>query len=661
MGMPAPHVLVVDDDANVRRAIRSVLCPARQDNPKLDGLIESVLGVAAPSAARAATDATAPPPARVEEFGAGSAAAEWLRRAPPAERPEIAFVDMRMPHDWDGLRTVQELWTISPELQVVLCTAYTDYTWEELIQHLGAHDGLLILKKPFDPIEIQQLTLALSRKHRLARAEAAQRAELERLSGERKLLLESAHDFVYRVRADGHMDLVTPAFERLTGLPASAWDIQYQRGVELGQLPPTPGAAVLVEVQIAGEHARKLEIVEQHTVTSEGEEVRIGVGRDVTERLALEQQLRLLHRLESLGRLAGGVAHDFNNLLTVIGGEAELLELEHPSLDLSNVRSAVAQAADLTRQLLLFTRERSTPPAAATDASAAVNAAARMCRRVIPERIRVEARVAPEPALVACSGTELGRCIMNLVLNAADAIEGSGDVELTTELLSGPAASGPHEVLIRVRDTGSGMPPEVLARVFDPFFTTKDPGRGTGLGLAVVRSVIDAAGGSVQVRSAPGQGTEVELRLPRVGHPVAEPTQAAAARAAGRGERILVVEDDEGVLHLTQRVLTSAGYEVCACASAQAALALSQDQLREMRLVVSDIVMPAMSGPALVDLLRARVPGLRALFVSGHTPGELAPYPIEGPDARLIRKPWTAEALLRELARALGNDAAREK
>ena len=387
-----------------------------------------------------------------------------------------------------------------------------------------------------------------------------------------------------------------------------------------------------------------------------------GFISDVTERRLLQEQLLQAGRLEAVGRLAGGVAHDFNNLLTAIAGHARFildgLAPESPlAEDAQSILKVVNRAAELTRQLLAFSRRQVLSPQV-LDLNELLSGWQKMLRRLLGEDIRLELELAQGLWPVCADPTQVEQVILNLAVNARDAMPRGGTLHIKTrnEQLAGSlaasvgAAPGDY-VLLCVRDTGVGMTEEVRRRIFEPFFTTKDLNKGTGLGLATVYGIVKQHGGAIHVESEPGEGAAFYVYLPRhLGQ--AEPAREAQelpARARGQGT-VLVVEDDAAVRRVTARILEGAGYRVLVAASAQEALELAAAE-RELKVVVSDIVMPGTDGLALLSKLRSLHPGLPAVFVTGYSEQLLAERGLDATaGGAVLSKPFSAAALLNAVA-----------
>lgn len=402
----------------------------------------------------------------------------------------------------------------------------------------------------------------------------------------------------------------------------------------------------------------------------------VAFDRDISERRRAEEeqerlrsQLVQAQKMESVGRLAGGVAHDFNNMLGVILGHAELaLQQVDPSQELAaslrEIRKAAERSADLTRQLLAFARKQTVAPRV-IDLNEAVGAMLSMLRRLIGEDIALVWVPCPGPCLVNIDPSQIDQVLANLCVNARDAIGGTGQVTIETATMApgeaysseiGSFAPGEY-VLLSVTDNGCGIDAEARSHLFEPFFTTKGVGEGTGLGLATVYGIVRQNEGFINVDSEPGQGTTFRIYLPR--HPGEVGSSAdedAAGPASGGPETILLVEDEPTVLELVKTMLEGRGYTVLAAGTPSEGLRLAQEHTGDIELLITDVIMPEMNGLELAQRLRAIHPGLRWLFMSGYPAGTIAHHGVLNPDVCFIEKPFRADALAAKVREALGRD-----
>jgi signal transduction histidine kinase len=389
------------------------------------------------------------------------------------------------------------------------------------------------------------------------------------------------------------------------------------------------------------------------------------VLRDVTDRKQLEAQLRQSQKMEAIGRLAGGVAHDFNNLLSVIAGYAELILRALPADSPQRVRGeeilkASTRAAALTRQLLAFSRQQVLQPKI-FDLNAVVSEMEAMLERLLGVDVILDTRLDPSLGHVRADPGQIEQVVMNLVVNARDAMPDGGRIALSTSNTDMDEAyvrdhlgsrPGPY-VLLQVSDTGHGMDPETQAHIFEPFFTTKEKGKGTGLGLATAYGVVKQSGGYIWVNSRPGGGTTFYVFLPRV-DPLEETERAPIAEIPPgfAGETILLVEDQEAVRHLMREVLEMSGYIVLEAASGREALRVSAEHKAPIRLMVTDVVMPGMTGTDLGRQLRAQRPEMKVLYVSGYADDALHDEVLDE-GAMFLQKPVKGAELERVVRKLL--------
>jgi signal transduction histidine kinase/DNA-binding LacI/PurR family transcriptional regulator len=369
----------------------------------------------------------------------------------------------------------------------------------------------------------------------------------------------------------------------------------------------------------------------------------IARARAEETRTNLESQLRLAQKMEALGRLAGGIAHDFNNLLLVINGYSDLVLAELPPdnplrNDVDQIRHAGEQAATLTSQLLAFGRKQILEPRVLGLNDVVVEVET-MLRRLIGEDVELVTRLDPSLPQIRADRGQIEQVIVNLAVNARDAMPGGGRLTIAT-------ANEEPSVLLTVSDTGLGMDPETQARVFEPFFTTKDQGGGTGLGLATVFGIVEQSGGHIDVESRPNEGTTFRVSLPRAAPPSPEGDSGRRAVPAESGsETILLVEDEPSVRGALRRFLEQHGYDVLDAPGSSEALSLFEEHADSIDLVVTDVVMPETSGPELMDRLTSIRPGLPVLYVSGYTGGVIGRQGLSDETVALLEKPFTAEAL----------------
>jgi PAS domain S-box-containing protein len=402
----------------------------------------------------------------------------------------------------------------------------------------------------------------------------------------------------------------------------------------------------VIEVEIAS-----------HELCFEGKPARLVLANDVTEKKELESQLRQSQKLEGVGQLAGGIAHDFNNLLTVILGRSQMLQkkLEKASplqRDVNLIHQTAERAASLTRQLLAFSRKQLLHPKV-LDLNTVVADMDKMLQRLIGEHIEFATVLHPGLGRVKVDPGQMEQVIMNLAVNARDAMPQGGKLMIETgNAALDEAYTRQHMrvqpgryVMLAVTDAGCGMDSETQTRIFEPFFTTKEPGKGTGLGLSTVYGIVKQSGGNVWVYSEVGRGSTFKIYLPRVDD---EADQVSAIQESDRKikgtETILLVEDEEAVRELSQEILREEGYQVLVASNGVEALHLCQHYNGSIDLVVTDVVMPKMSGPELARQLSSIRPAAKTLFLSGYTNASMTQNDLLSPEVEFLQKPFSTEA-----------------
>jgi len=533
---PAPcaanhRILIVDDNTAIHEDFRKILAPEAADSQAIDDLESLIFGD---------TAATAQTHFELAHAYQGQEALKRIEASLAGAQPfALAFVDIRMPPGWDGVETIGRLWAVDPQLQVVICTAYSDYGWDTITQRLGSSDNLVILRKPFDRVEALQLAHALTHKWNLARQAALRVDELEQMVSERTAALEAAH--------------------------------------------------------------------EQH---------------------------RQAHKMEAVGRLAAGIAHDFNNLLTVIQGYASLQLARLPrESDVADSLERIAQAAEraamLTRQLLAFSRKQVMQPRL-LQLNERLTELEPILRPLLGAHIALRFELAPDLPPLFADATNLDQIILNLTLNARDALPHNGNIVVQSALDQIPreripasadtAVPGPH-FRITIADTGVGMDEETARHLFEPFFTTKEVGQGTGMGLAMVQGIVQQHGGWIAVETAPNQGSAFHVFLPSTAGVAAEPARATAPASALRGSgTVLIAEDEEAVSLLAACTFEKHGFKVITAPNAAVALELWELHSHDVVLLFTDMVMPGgMSGHDLAKRLRTQRPALPVIYSSGYS------------------------------------------
>ncbi len=504
-----------------------------------------------------------------------------------------------------------------------------------------------------------------------------------RLNEERRLLntiIEQTAESVVITDTKGNIIYVNPAFEQITG---------YSRTEAMGQTPrilksgqhDVPFYRKLWNTITAGQVWRGRFINQKKNGELYTEEATISpvrndngdithyvaVKRDVTHELRLEEQFHQAQKMESIGRLAGGVAHDFNNILTAIIGYSEMLLAHFPNPadprreEVEQIKKAGQQAARLTRQLLTFSRRRPFEPQTLNLNEIVANLE-KMLARVIGDDIALITHLAPDLGRVKADPGQMEQVLMNLAVNARDAMPQGGkliietaNIDLDSDYTGWHLGVRPGSyVQLRVSDTGQGMDAKTRAHIFEPFFTTKKMGQGTGLGLSTVHGIVQQSGGHIRVYSEPGQGATFKIYLPRTTDPVTPPSANQAAPDSLTGaETILLVEDNPGVRLVMRKFLQKHGYTLLEANRAEAVLQQYRQYEGQIDLLITDVIMPGMSGPELAALLIQLQPGLKVIYTSGYTDNQLDQYKIAVQNAAFLEKPFSLNALLRMVRQVL--------
>jgi two-component system cell cycle sensor histidine kinase/response regulator CckA len=595
-------ILVVDDDAQMLRTITDIL-RLRGYSPVMAGTGEKALELA-----RAMTEA-----------------------------PAVALVDLRLP-DMDGMDLVGRLREIASLTQVVILTGNASVDSAVRALREDSNDYLV---KPVQPDQLVGTIERAGERWQRRRAEVGMRESEERL----RLIFDHVSDALFIADDLGHVLDANPAACALAG--KSIEDLQ---ALTIGKVLPD-------------DDGRALDI--RSTAFAPG--VLVYTVRDLTRQRKLEDQLVQAQKMEAVGQLAGGVAHDFNNLLTVIMSYSSLLLSDpetHQSVrgDIQEISDAAERAAALTRQLLAFSRKQ-VLQLRPINLNAVVTDVEKMLRRLIGEDISLRTHLDADLALINADPGQLEQVLINLAVNARDAMPGGGALTITTDnaVLSEEfgerhlGASPGKYVMLAVSDTGTGMTREVQQRLFEPFYTTKGPGKGTGLGLATVHGIVKQSGGDVYVYSELGHGTTFKVYFPRLTKVADVVMTTAEHRAtAPRGsETILLAEDDESLRALGARVLGALGYEVLVARTGGEALKIVAQHKGPIDLIATDVVMPEMNGSQLVEeVLQAR-PGIRVLFMSGYTDDEVMRRGVIDGQTAFLQKPFTPDLLAHKVREVL--------
>ncbi len=526
----------------------------------------------------------------------------------------------------------------------------------------------------------QQLLAAFSGHAAMALENAALYEQVQESRENYRIVSDLVSDWAYALRVDaqGHTtgEWVTGAFSRVTGYTADEFAVHGWLGLvhsddrvmaEAHRANLLKGEPDVLECRIvtkAGDvrwirdYARPLWDSQQNRVTSI-----YGAAQDISERHILEDQLRQAQKMEAVGRLAGGVAHDFNNLLMVMRGYSELL-LDQPGADTTvkksaeHIHAAAERAASLTQQLLAFSRKQVLAPQV-LNLNAVISNSEKLLRRLIGEDVELITNLKEDLGQVKADPNQIEQVAMNLAINARDAMPRGGKLIIETAnaeldevyVRHHPGARPGRFVMLAVTDTGTGMSPDTQARIFEPFFTTKEMGKGTGLGLATVYGIVKQSNGYIWVYSEPGRGTAFKVYLPRVDEFAATaPAPPAPHQVRAAVETILVVEDEDAVRALACEFLTSRGYKVLQAGNGSQAMEISRKHAGKIDLLMTDVVMPGMSGRELAERLTPERPDMRVLYVSGYTDEAIDHHGILDPNTLFLQKPFSRETLSRKLS-----------
>ena len=581
---------------------------------------------------------------------------------------DVVLLDLGLP-DSQGLETFMRARRGAPNEPIVVISGLDDERLALEAVRSGAQD-YLVKGRIEGHLLARVLRYAVERK----------RAEQDLLAREERFraLVEHSADAIALLDRTGTLIYASHSTERVLGYQAEevlgrhALDLIHPDDVpavagRLLELQDRPGAAVVMEARYRHKDGswRYGECSVANRLSDAAVRALVLNYREITERRRLEEQLRQAQKMEAVGRLAGGVAHDFNNVLTAIFGYADLLTEELPEGhqargDLDEIRKAAQRASTLTRQLLAFSRQQVLQPMVLSlnDLVADVQ---NMLVRLVGEDVEVRLSLSPDAGNVRADAGQLQQVLLNLVVNARDAMPTGGkllletaNADLTEQYaeLHQPVIPGRY-VMLAVSDTGSGMDAETKARIFEPFFTTKEQGRGTGLGLSTVYGIVKQSGGYVWVYSEPGRGTTFKLYFPRVDAPAEIPAPPRETATLTGTETILVAEDDDMLRPLAKGLLQKLGYTVLEAENAERALDLARARTGPIHLLVADVVMPGASGRELARRLAHTRPDTRVLYVSGYTDDAIVHHGMLEPGLNFLQKPFTPGALARKVREIL--------
>ena len=697
MSLPASNrILVIDDNATIHADFRKILAPAAASDAQLrdaESLLFGQSEEAAPSNA---------PVYEIDSAYQGQEGLQMVEKAVESGRPyALAFLDVRMPPGWDGIETLGHIWKKYPELPVVICTAYSDYSWQEMMIRLGHSDNLVVLRKPFDAVEVLQLAHSLTRKwllalqvrqhieeldglvqartHSLQEANAALCVSEERfakafISNPVPLLLLESENTTY-------VD-VNESFLELTGLKRD--EVLGKTSVDLKlfsrpELEAEMRAAVSAQRPV---HNRQTELrasdgrIFTALVSAEALELQTKPHvlmslQDITERINIENQLRQAQKMEVVGQIAAGVAHDFNNILAVIQGHAELqINVGSPDESLMESLQEISQAADradsLTRQLLAFSRKQMLRPRPLELLELMANLG-KMLRRVIGETISLTIECPANLPPVMADQVNFEQVVINLAVNARDAMPKGGPLMISIDLATidskhkeqYPDAMIGTFIRLIVADQGIGMDTTVRRKIFEPFFTTKAVGKGTGMGLATVYGIVKQHQGWIEVESEPGAGSTFKVYFPVAHGEVKKSVEGGTdlfRASEARPRNILIVEDEVSLREMAAKILKRLGHNIITAKDGPDALKLWPEHRDQIELLFTDMMMPGgMTGRDLAEQLLKDKPGLRVIYSSGYS------VDFSNQNVKLVEgvncliKPYDGTALVRAIKKQFPN------
>jgi len=687
------RILLVDDNPAIHEDFRKVLLDSQVRNDALDDA-EAMLFEEKPRPKHQMARFT------IDSAFQGQEALQKVQKAITEGEPyALAFMDVRMPPGWDGIETIERLWQEDPSLQIVVCTAFSDYSWESMTERLGISDNLVLLKKPFDSAEVLQMAHALTKKWLVTRQANWRVDELEAMVAARTSALESASaenklseerfskafrnspipQAIQTLKAQRFVD-VNDAFLAMTGFAREEvtgrtplelglcldYETRFLQSVREGKIVRN------MEAQIGGRDGElRTALVSLEPLAIAGEPHVLLMAQDISGRLQLENQLRQVQKMEAIGQLAAGIAHDFNNLLTIIQGHASLhksLTAASPAVanSLVQISSAAERAADLTRKLLTFSRRNMVRPQV-INLNTTIQSLGSMLRSVLGEKVVLQTTLLEGLHSVFADVTSMEQVLMNLTLNGRDAMPDGGTITIATSHLTlgseafarHPDACAGEFIRLSVTDTGTGMDEATRSRIFEPFFTTKAMNKGTGMGLATVYGIVKQHEGWVEVDTAPGKGSTFHVYLPSTNRTPEQNGEAQPEAVADNGgHTILVVEDDAAVRALVVEVLQSYNYNVIEAETGDAAIKRWPDCKEDVDLLLTDMVMPGeANGLDVAQRFISSKPNLKVIYTSGYS-SELFTSNVRLEDGvNYLPKPYFSGKLTTIIRKALERSA----
>jgi PAS domain S-box-containing protein len=697
-GLDSSRILIIDDKQSIHDDFRKILASPQESGFEMAGA--ELFGREAELNDQASFD--------LDSAFQGQEGLALVQRAVEEGRPyALAFVDIRMPPGCDGIETTSRLWKVDPDLQIVICTAYSDHSWQAIIKRLGNRDSLVILKKPFDAIEILQLANALTKKWLLTGQSKLRFTELEARVAERtielraanqKLLqevieskriqeqmhlqssaLSAAANAIIITDCKGKIEWVNPAFTKLTGYTADEAVGSSPRVLKSGKHPPvfysnlwaTVATGNVWHGEVINKHKNGGLYTQDMTITpvrgTDGKIAHfVAIQQDITEQRQLENRLRQAQKMEAIGTLAGGIAHDFNNILAAISGYSSLLQQDTEGNaaaqeDVGEILKAANRASDLVKQILSFSRQRE-QKREVIRLDNIIAGAAKFLRASLPASIEIQISLDTNAPAVLADPTQIYQVTLNLATNALHAMEGMpGHLNIKLDpftpsqqfIQAHPEFSPVQYARLTVADTGHGMDADTLKRIFEPFFTTKPVGKGTGLGLSVVHGIVQSHEGIITVESQLGHGATFFIYLRGQIESGKVTAVGPGQLPRGQGQKILLVDDEPALTSAFQRQLQSLNYQVLTSNNARKAIVQFHENPSQFDLVITDLTMPEMNGLELARQLRAIRQDLPVILASGYAHDVNRETLETAGICQLLEKPISMPALAAAVQRAL--------
>lgn len=678
------RILIIDDDCEIFHAFQAVLAPdSIPSHQKMAQLLKKSLDAPVPTAVSFS----------LQYAAQGEDGFRVVEKALAESQPfAVAFIDIRMPPGWDGVKTAASIRAIDPNIEIVIVTAYSDRSQEDILASVGTPEKLLFFKKPFDPDEVRQLAISLTEKWNIFLAEKEAQALLKASEEQYRNLVVNISDWVWETDPEGTFTYCSPVCHRLFGyemdeLVGRAYEMllaESERGIfrsHLQQGRQGDFHVVSIERICRRKDASKVYIESSFTrILDKDGAVRgfRGIDRDITarkneeeRRIRMEEKLRQVQRFETLGCLAGGIAHDFNNVLSPILGCAQIClmrcDKEHPTYQLlKNIEISAYKAADLVRQILGFARGaqfRCQPLSLNT----VVGNFFKMLKRLIPEDINLSMDIEQNLPAIIGDICQVEQILLNLVVNARDAMPArSGKITIRTFSQEIAPEQGLLDtkkkpicgafVVLAVADNGMGIAGDIVDRIFDTLFTTKEVGKGTGIGLATIAGIVDQLDGHIRVETAVGTGTTFFIYFAQSDQQIPTLETGIIPVVKNSTGTILVAEDDAAVRATIAASLCRFGFTVLEADSGIEALEIMQNSSRPVELLITDVIMPGCGGMELVEEVRKLRSDLPVIFISGY-PMDILPEAIQvTSNSFFMAKPCPPSSLVQKVKEMLGRE-----